>query len=48
MKDGQTLKPVGPYKPACAAPRGGQVPAIPCVRPLLLPGSAMPLHHTIA
>jgi hypothetical protein len=48
MKGDQTLKPVGACKPAGAAPRGGQVPAIPCVRPLFLPGSAMRLHHTIA
>src|SRR5437660_6084650 len=40
----QALRPDGANGPACAAPRGGQVPATPCVRPLLLPGSAIQLR----
>src|SRR6266700_6810807 len=42
-KGDQALRPEGANPGACAAPRGGQVPAIPCVRPLLLPGSAIPV-----
>src|ERR1700730_17077158 len=42
MKGDQAESPDGASGPACTAPRGGQVPAIPCVRPLPLPGSAIP------
>src|SRR6187399_1364547 len=39
MSDGHAAKPDGTRPPACAAPRGGQVPAKPCVR--ALPRSAI-------
>src|ERR1700738_3898891 len=42
MKGDKAESPDGASGPACTAPRGGQVPAIPCVRPLPLPGSAIP------
>src|SRR5665213_2788575 len=41
--DGHAVNPDGAKPPACAAPRGGQVPANPCVRPGDLPRSAIGL-----
>src|SRR5260370_19278397 len=43
-KGAQALRPDAANPGACAAPRGGQVPAMPCVQPLLLPRSAIQLR----